>query len=271
MIFGLYPAVRAAQLILSMRTARSQRGGTSVAFSTHPEEWRTLMATILLVEDEHYIAKAIRQALEQAGYQTLWVADKTTALDLHAHHRIDLVILDWMLPGFSRLDMLRQTSNTPVLVLTSPGEDVDPVVALEAGADAYLAKPYTMGELIARVRALLRRAELAHQIVSANREAIGEHVRLGPLHLDLTMHMATLDDVPLALSRTEFALLQLLMFFPERVMSRSYLIEAVWSATYMGGDRSVDNTVLRLRKKLGKLGNIIETVWGIGYRMRSNI
>ena len=79
-----------------------------------------------------------------------------------------------------------------------------------------------------------------------------------------------LDDVPLALSRTEFALLQLLMHFPERVMSRSYLIETVWSATYMGGDRSVDNTVLRLRKKLGKLGDTIETVWGIGYRMRSN-
>jgi DNA-binding response OmpR family regulator len=229
------------------------------------------MATILLIEDEYDMARTMLQALEYAGYQTLWAIDKITALDICAHHQIDLVILDWMLPGFSKLDRLRQTSSVPVLVLIMPGEEADPVTALEAGADAYLAKPYTTRELVARVRALLRRAELVRPVVSADCGTVGEHVRLGPLRLDLATHMATLDDAPIALSRTEFALLQLLMYFPERVMSRSYLIEAVWSVTYMGGDRSVDNVVLRLRKKLGKLGNAIETVWGIGYRMRSNI
>ncbi len=229
------------------------------------------MATILLIEDEYDMAKTMLQALEYAGYQTQWATDKITALDICTHHQIDLVILDWMLPGFSKLDMLRQTSSVPVPVLITSGEEADPVTALEAGADAYLAKPYTTRELVARVRALLRRAELVRPVVSAGRGTVGEYVRLGPLRLDLATHMATLDDVPIALSRTEFALLQLLMYFPERVMSRSYLIEAVWSATYMGGDRSVDNVVLRLRKKLGKLGDAIETVWGIGYRMRSNI
>lgn len=229
------------------------------------------MATILLIADEYDMAKTILQALEYAGYQTQWAVDKLTALDIRAHHQIDLVILDWMLPGFGKLNALRQTSNTPVLVLTSSTEETDPVTALEAGADVYLTQPYTMRELVARVRALLRRAELARSVVNADRGMLGEYVRLGPLRLDLATHTATLDDVPIALSRTEFALLQLLMYFPERVMSRSYLIESVWSVTYMGGDRSVDNVVLRLRKKLGKLGNAIETVWGIGYRMRSNL
>jgi DNA-binding response OmpR family regulator len=229
------------------------------------------MATILLIEDEYDMAKTILQALEYAGFQTQWAVDRDSALAIRTHHQIDLVILDWMLPGSSKLNMLRQTSSTPVLVLITPGEEADPVTALEAGADAYLAQPYTMRELVARVRALLRRAELVRPVVSADRGIVGEYVHLGPLRLDLATHTATLDDAPIALSRTEFALLQLLMYFPERVMSRSYLIESVWSTTYMGGDRSVDNVVLRLRKKLGKLGNAIETVWGIGYRMRSNI
>jgi DNA-binding response OmpR family regulator len=151
------------------------------------------------------------------------------------------------------------------------GEDADPITCLEAGADNYLTKPWSMRELVVRVQALLRRAELVHQIVSADRRESSENVRLGPLRLNSATHMVTLDDVPLALSPTEFALLQLLMRFPERAMSRSYLIEEVWDATYCGGDRSVDNIVLRLRKKLGRLGNAIETVWSIGYRMRSDL
>lgn len=185
------------------------------------------MATILLVEDEHDRAKTIQHALAQAGYQTLWAEDRITALDLCAHHQIDLVLLNWMLPGFSRLDLLRQRNRIPVLVLLSSGADADPLAALEAGADAYLMTPYAQRELMARVRALLRRAELAHQAVRAGREAIGEQVHLGPLRLDQVRHVATLDEMPLALSRTEFALLQVLMHFPEKVMSRTSLIEEV--------------------------------------------
>lgn len=229
------------------------------------------MATILLVENDYALAKKILQVLEYEGYQTWWAVDKSTALGIHAHEHIDLVILDWKLPGLSRLDTLQRTYSTPLLVLTGSGADVDPVTALEAGADAYLTKPYSLRELVARVRALLRRAELVRQRSSGHSGEADEIMRLGPLRLNLTKHQVTLDGTPITLSRTEFALLQLLMHFPERVMSRSYLIESVWSTSYMGGDRSVDNAVLRLRKKLGKLGEAIETVWGIGYRMRSNV
>jgi DNA-binding response OmpR family regulator len=229
------------------------------------------MATILLVEKEYILAKTILQVLEFEGYQTWWAVDRVTALSIHAHNQIDLVILDWTLPDLSRSDILQRTSGIPVIVLTGSKGEIDPVATLEAGADAYLTKPYGMRELVARMRALLRRAELVRQGTDMGPGEIDEVMHLGPLHLNLSTHVATLDNVPLALSRTEFSLLQLLMHFPERVMSRSYLIEEVWSVTYMGGDRSVDNTVLRLRKKLGKLGDAIETVWGIGYRMRSNI
>src|SRR5262249_46975865 len=126
-------------------------------------ERRIIMATILLVEKEYTLAKTILQVLEFEGYQTWWAVDRVTALTIHAHNRIDLVILDWTLPDLSRSDMLQQTSGTPVIVLTGSKGEVDPVTALEAGADAYLTKPYGMRELVARVRALLRRAELVRQ------------------------------------------------------------------------------------------------------------
>ena len=230
------------------------------------------MTTILLVEDEIDLAQVVLRELEASGYSTAHARDGLSAVSLHSSMQIDLVLLDWMLPGLNGLDVLRrirQTASTPVLMLTARSEEADRVVGLEVGADDYLTKPFSMRELIARVRALLRRNELIMQTLQADRLDTGTSLVRGPLQLNPQTHVATLHSVPLDLSPTEFTLLQLLLRSPGRAFSRAYLIETVWSETYVGGDRSVDNVVLRLRKKLGSLGDAIETVWGVGYRLRS--
>jgi DNA-binding response OmpR family regulator len=229
------------------------------------------MATILLVEDARELAQVIVRELGAAGYRVLRAADGRTAVDLHARERPDLVILDWMLPAMDGLDVLREvrrSAATPVLMLTARGEEADRVIGLELGADDYLTKPFGMRELIARVRALLRRDELLRQTLAADRTGDGAPVEYGPLRLDPQQHQATLDGRPLDLTPNEFGLLRLLLRSPGRAFSRSYLLDTVWGQAYVGGDRSVDNTVLRLRKKLGPLGDAIETVWGVGYRLR---
>ncbi len=229
------------------------------------------MATVLLVEDAQDLARLIVRELETAGYDVLHAADGVAGLDQHAREQPDLVILDWMLPkldGLEVLRRLRQAAPTPVLMLTARGEETDRVVGLELGADDYLTKPFAMRELIARVRALLRRAELIRQTLTADRDDAGEALYHGPLRLDPQAHLALLDAEPLDLSPTEFALLHLLLRSPGRAFSRSYLLDTIWREQYIGGDRSVDNVVLRLRKKLGPVGEEIETVWGVGYRLR---
>jgi DNA-binding response OmpR family regulator len=229
------------------------------------------MATIVLVEDAADLAQVIVRELEAAGYRVVHAADGLAGLELHAREQPDLVILDWMLPRLDGLEVLRrirQTAPTPVLMLTARGEETDRVIGLEVGADDYLTKPFSMRELVARVRALLRRAELIRQTLTGDRQGDGAVLTRAGLRLDPEAHQATLDDAPLELSPTEFALLHLLLRSPGRAFSRAYLLDTVWQETYIGGDRSVDNVVLRLRKKLGPLGEAIETVWGIGYRLR---
>src|SRR5579871_620907 len=201
------------------------------------------MTTILLVEDKLDLAQVIARELTAENYTVYHAGDGLAALDTHAREHPDLVILDWMLPkldGLEVLRRLRQAAPTPVLMLTARGEEMDRVVGLEVGADDYLTKPFSMREVVAR----------------------------GPLRLDPAAHSATLAGEPLDLSPTEFALLHLLLRSPGRAFSRAYLYDTVWQETYIGGDRSVDNVVLRLRKKLGPLGDEIETVWSIGYRLR---
>jgi DNA-binding response OmpR family regulator len=231
------------------------------------------MTTILLVEDAADLAQVIVRELEAAGYETLHAADGLTALELHTRHQPDLVILDWMLPKLDGLDVLRQmrkTSAIPVLMLTARDEEADRVIGLEVGADDYLTKPFGMRELMARVRALLRRIERVQQILEADRTKADTVLTYGPLSLDPEAYRATLDGELLDLTRTEFELLHLLLRNPGRAFSRSYLLDTVWGETYVTGDRSVDNAILRLRRKLGLLGDAIETVWGVGYRLQSD-
>jgi DNA-binding response OmpR family regulator len=230
------------------------------------------VATILLVEDAVDLAIVIARELRNAGYTVEHVVDGLSAIEAHARLCPDLLILDWMLPKLDGLDVLRhirEHAPTPILMLTARGDETDRVVGLEVGADDYLTKPFSMRELIARVHALLRRAELIRKMLMADRAAdTNEILRYGSLVLILAAHQATIGEAPLDLSRSEFALLALLLRNPGRVFSRSYLLETLWNESSTGGDRSIDNIVLRLRKKLGEVGGAIETIWGVGYRLR---
>jgi DNA-binding response OmpR family regulator len=230
------------------------------------------MPTILLVEDADNLAHVIIRELEAQNYRVIHASDGLTALRLHQQEQPDVVILDWMLPGVDGLEVLRrihQDAPTPVLMLTARGEEVDRVLGLELGADDYLTKPFSMRELIARIRVLLRRVEQIRHIVQADRtDSEQKAFRYGPLELNLQEHIVSLDGEEIELSLHEFEVLHLLLRSPGRTFSRSYLQETVWQTAYLDGDRSVDNTMLRLRNKLGILGRRIETVRSVGYRLR---
>ncbi len=231
------------------------------------------MPTVLLAEDADDLAGVVARELRANGYAVLRAADGRTALELHERERPDLLILDWMLPeldGLSVLRELRRTAATPVLMLTARAEEVDRVLGLELGADDYLSKPFSVRELMARVRALLRREERLRTAIAADRGSGDERpIDVGPLHLDPVRHEVAVAGRPVELSRHEFELLALLMRHPGRAFSRTYLLDVVWDVEAVAGDRSVDNSVLRLRRKLGAAGGLIETVWGVGYRLRA--
>ena len=227
------------------------------------------MANILVVEDELELGRLLTRELSAAGFNVRHAPDGRAALRLLEEQTPDVLILDWMLPDIDGLELLRRlrpTSAVPLLMLTARAEEVDRVVGLEVGADDYLTKPFSMRELIARVRALLRRHERLRQVLQADRTVAGARLQAGPLMLDPDARLAELDGRALDLSANEFLLLNLLLRNRGRAFSRGYLREALHGDAHVEGDRSVDNAVLRLRKKLGGLGEAIETVWGVGYR-----
>lgn len=232
------------------------------------------MTTILLVEDALELSQVIQRELELSGFQVLTAADGQSGLTMFEQHHPDLVVLDRMLPRLDGLEVLRrirQNSAAPVLILTALSEETDRVVGLEVGADDYMTKPFSMRELIARVRAMLRRAERFQEMLKADRSSDSHSVRWGDLFLDPATRLALLENQELELTRTEFDLLMLFIRNRGRVFSRNYLLESIWDEIYIEGDRSVDNAILRLRKKLGSLGEALETVWGIGYRLRMDL
>jgi DNA-binding response OmpR family regulator len=223
------------------------------------------MPTILVVEDEHELAALIRRQLDGEGHQALVAHDGSMALILAAQAQPDLVILDWMLPGLDGLTVcrrLRERSIVPILMLTARAEEADRVLGLEVGADDYLTKPFSLRELMARVRAILRRAELlrrADQVVEGP-------IKLGELTVDPLARRVEVGGIPIELTVKEYDLLLLLVRHPGRSFSRSYLLDQIWGQDYEGGDRTVDTHVVRLRRKLGAVGERIATVWGVGYR-----
>jgi DNA-binding response OmpR family regulator len=201
----------------------------------------------------------------------LHARDGLAALHLRDQYSPDLVVLDWMIPALDGLEVLRRlrlVSPIPILMLTSRTEEADRVLGLELGADDYLTKPFSLRELVARVRALLRRMERVQQIISADRIQSAPCLSYQSLTLDVDQRQAMVGDQPVDLTPIEFNLLYLLLRHPGRIFSRSYLLETVWEETVIGGSRSVDNAVLRLRKKLGDKNDVIETVWGVGYRLK---
>ncbi|MBN2086228.1 MAG: response regulator transcription factor [Anaerolineales bacterium] len=227
------------------------------------------MTLILLIEDSRELAKIVLEELAGCGFDTIHAADGTTGIQLFDSRHPNLVILDWMLPGVDGLDVLRhirRNSAAPVLMLTARVEEADRVIGLEVGADDYLTKPFGMRELMARVRALLRRIERVQTVLEADRTATEKPFSCGALQLDPGAYAAQWNGASIDLTRTEFDLLCLLARNPGRTFSRKYLLETVWGEAFFVGDRSVDNAILRLRRKSGGLGDAIETVWGIGYR-----
>jgi DNA-binding response OmpR family regulator len=227
------------------------------------------VATILVVEDERELNTLLRHHLEDEGHHVLQAFDGPSAVLLAEQDHPDLVILDWMLPGLDGLEVsrrVRRQSIVPILMLTARSEEVDRVLGLEVGADDYLTKPFSIRELLARVRAIFRRIELQCTAAST-RSDTRALLDAGPLRVDVGEHTATLDGQSIELTPKEFDLLALLMRNPGRAFARDYLLDQVWGNDYSGLEtRTVDTHVLRLRKKLGGVGDRIETVWGVGYR-----
>jgi DNA-binding response OmpR family regulator len=226
------------------------------------------MPTILIVEDERNLCHLIGDNLQEQGYQVLHAFDGPSALTMAKDAEPDLVILDIMLPGMDGLEVcrrLRQYSIVPILMLTARVEEIDRVLGLELGADDYLTKPFSMRELKARVRALLRRIEMM-QISNLSTNQV---VAFGGLYLDPTSYETRLDDHNIDLTPKEFALLYLLVRHPGRVFSRAYLLDEIWGYESAAYERTVDTHIYRLRQKLGLEGNLsqrIITVRSIGYK-----
>jgi len=229
------------------------------------------MATVLIVEDEVALSDLVRSHLEKEGHKVQQAFDGRQALAAADRARPDLVILDWMLPGLDGLAVcreLRRKHLMPILMLTARGDVADRVTGLQVGADDYLGKPFSIVELAARVASLLRRVALDAAAVSSDGS---QPIAFGPLVLDPVGHRATLAGSALDLSRREMDLLELLLQHPGRTFSREFLLERLWGADFDGLDRAVDTQIVRLRRKLGDIGDCIETVWGVGYRFRPEL
>ena len=220
--------------------------------------------TILVVDDEARIVKLVRDYLERAGFHVLAARDGETALSLARREQPDLIVLDLMLPGVDGLDVcrrLRRESGVPIIMLTARVEEADRVVGLELGADDYVTKPFSPRELVARVRATLRRAggEVGPPTV----------IRAGDVELDTAALAATVAGEPVDLTPTEFHLLATLVRQPGRIFSREQLLEAVHGVAFEGYDRSVDSHVKNIRRKIEPdphRPRYIQTVYGVGYR-----
>jgi DNA-binding response OmpR family regulator len=220
--------------------------------------------TILVVDDEARIVKLVRDYLERAGFAVLTAGDGETALAMARRERPDLVVLDLMLPGVDGLDVcrrLRQESGVPIIMLTARVEEADRIVGLEMGADDYVTKPFSPGELVARVRATLRRA----------RGEIGQptFIRAGDVELDAATLTTTVAGQPVDLTPTEFELLATLARHPGRIWSREQLLEAVHGVAFESYDRSIDSHIKNIRRKIEpdpRRPRYIQTVYGVGYR-----
>jgi DNA-binding response OmpR family regulator len=227
------------------------------------------MGRILVVEDEHDLNELIARQLRQDGHEVFQAFDGQAGLEAVEQHAPDLVLLDWMLPKLDGLVVcrrIRERHVTPILMLTARGEEADVVLGLEVGADDYLAKPFRIRELLARVRAMLRRSERMATAMSKPDEPDG--IAYGPLRVSLEMRSAELTGAELDLTPKEFDLLALFMQNPGRAFSRDYLLQRIWGDDVYVTDRTVDTHVQRLRKKLGDEADLIRTVWGIGYRFQ---
>lgn len=221
---------------------------------------------ILAVEDESHIRDLIRFAIEREDHELLDASNTIDAWRLLQTESVDCAIVDWMLPGGSGIELVRKirnedrTARLPIIMITARTEQRDIAAGLDAGADDYLTKPFSPRELQARIRALLRRSR------DFDRD---EGLDVGPMHIDITGHRVTVDGVEVALGHTEFSLIAFLARHPQRVFSRSQLLDQVWGHNTFIEERTVDVHVLRIRKALKPVGadGLLQTVRGAGYRL----
>ncbi|MDR2254937.1 MAG: response regulator transcription factor [Arthrobacter sp.] len=223
------------------------------------------MTRILVVEDEESLSDPLQYLLQREGFDVDVVADGEEAVRHFDLHGADLVLLDLMLPGLPGTEVCRQVrarSNVPVIMLTAKDSEIDKVVGLELGADDYVTKPYSARELVARIRAVLRRQGEPEELVSATVEA-------GPVRMDVERHVVTVAGERVALPLKEFELLEMLLRNAGRVMTRGQLIDRVWGSDYVGDTKTLDVHVKRLRSKIeadpARPAHLV-TVRGLGYK-----
>jgi len=226
---------------------------------------KTMTAKILLVEDEPAIQELLAFNVQQCGYQAIQAMDAASALALVNHELPDLILLDWMLPGISGIELAKRwradarTRNIPIIMLTARTDERDKIMGLESGADDYITKPFSPRELMARIRAVLRRRapEMSEETVS-----------IGGLALSPTTHRVAANGQNIDLGPTEFRLLNFFMTHTERVYSRSQLLDQVWGDHVFVEERTVDVHIRRLRQALepSNLDHMVQTVRGSGYR-----
>ena len=220
---------------------------------------------ILIIEDETDVADLLTLNLRKASYKVSMATDGVTGLQKARDDRPDFIILDLMLPKMSGLEVCRilksdsATAQMPILMLTAKAEEIDRIVGLEFGADDYVTKPFSPREIVLRIRAILRRGEKADERLSA-----------GPIAIDPARHEVRVNGKQVHLTSIEFKLLQRLMQRRGRVQDRDRLLNEVWGYETVIDTRTVDTHVRRLREKLGKAGDAVETVRGFGYRLREN-
>jgi DNA-binding response OmpR family regulator len=222
--------------------------------------------TILIIDDEKDLIELVRYNLEKEGYDVIAATDGQTGLEIAQRHKLDLIVLDLMMPGMDGLEVCRhlrtdaRTGRIPLVMLTAKATEADRIVGLELGADDYITKPFSPRELVARVKAILRR--------TATQSEPHEVIRHGDLSIDLTRHEVMVNGKPIALTATEFRILHFLASKPGRVLSRDDIIDAALGRDANVFDRTIDVHITSIRRKLGKGADQIETIRGFGYKFR---
>jgi two-component system phosphate regulon response regulator PhoB len=222
--------------------------------------------TVLVIDDEKDLIELVRYNLDRDGFDVIAASNGRSGLDIATAHKPDLIVLDLMMPGTDGLEVCRQlradprTARTPVIMLTAKAAEADRIVGLELGADDYVTKPFSPRELVARVKAILRR--------TAQQEQPEQVIRHGDLSVNVARHEVSYAGAPVALTATEFRILQFLASRPGRVMTRDDIIDAALGRDAAVFDRTIDVHVTAIRKKLGKGADLLETVRGFGYKFR---
>jgi len=232
-----------------------------------PKKQREKRVNILLVEDEESFVDALTIGLDREGFDVAIARDGQQAMALFTKEAFDIVLLDLMLPKMSGLDVCRQiraASEVPIIIVSAKSEEVDMVLMLELGADDYVTKPYRLRELVARIRAVLRRRETHEDVVTDDDE-----IQLGPIRMDIDARRCFVNGEEIKLRKKEFALLRILLENPGRVLTREVLIDRIWGNDYVGDTKTLDVHIKRIRNLIEenpKNPEHITTVRGVGYR-----